>query len=105
MAMKPVGAFVECFSFTTRCCYSMVRALSAVIVMAVSVSGSYLTNVLVFLWTRGIRGRSRRTETSLGSITSVRREAFAWIVPQGPRRILKPPPASMLHPIRALRRV
>ena len=42
--MKPVGAFVERFSFTTRCCYSMVRALSAVIVMAVSVSGSYLAD-------------------------------------------------------------
>ena len=40
---------VERFSFTTRCCYTMVRALSAVIVMAESVSGSYLTDVVAFL--------------------------------------------------------
>jgi hypothetical protein len=40
---------VERFSFTARCCYTMVRALSAVIVMAESVSGSYLTVVLAFL--------------------------------------------------------
>ena len=42
---------------------------------------------------------------SLGAITSVRREAFAWIVPQGTHRALKPFSALMLHPIRALRRV
>jgi hypothetical protein len=41
---------VERFSFTARCCYTMVRALSAVIVMVESVSGSYLTDVLMFLW-------------------------------------------------------
>jgi cytochrome b subunit of formate dehydrogenase len=41
---------VERFSFTARCCYTMVRALSAVIVMAESVSGSYLTDALMFLW-------------------------------------------------------
>ena len=35
---------VECFSFVMRCCYTMVRALSAVIIMAVSVSGSYLAD-------------------------------------------------------------
>jgi hypothetical protein len=40
---------VERFSFTTRCCYTMVRALSAVIVMAESVSGSYLADVLAFV--------------------------------------------------------
>jgi hypothetical protein len=74
---------VERFSFTARCCYSMVRALSAVIVMAESVSGSYLTDALAFLKDAiRVLGRSRRTETSLGSITSVRREAFAWIVPR-----------------------
>jgi hypothetical protein len=39
---------VERFSFTIRCCYTMVRALSAVIVMAESVSGSYLTDRLAF---------------------------------------------------------
>ncbi|WP_165187319.1 hypothetical protein [Caulobacter soli] len=37
---------VERFSFTLRCCYTMVRALSAVIVMAESVSGSYLTEAI-----------------------------------------------------------
>jgi hypothetical protein len=40
---------VERFSFTTRCCYTMVRALSAVIVMAESVSGSYLTGLIAVL--------------------------------------------------------
>jgi hypothetical protein len=84
----------------------MVRALNALIVMAVSVSGSYLTDAFVFLLDANrVRGRNRRTEMSLGTITSVRHEAFAWIVPQGPRRALKPPPASTLHPIRAFRRV
>ena len=84
----------------------MVRALSAVIVMAVSVSGSYLTDALASLQgANRVRGRNRRTETSLGAITSVRHEAFAWIVPQGPRRTLKPPPASTLPPIRAPGRV
>lgn len=39
---------VERFSFTTRCCYTMVRALSAVTVMAESVSGFYLTDVIAF---------------------------------------------------------
>lgn len=39
---------VERFSFTTRCCYTMVRALSAVIVMAESVSGSYLADEIAF---------------------------------------------------------
>jgi len=34
---------VERFSFAMRCCYTMVRALSAVIDMAEGVSGSYLT--------------------------------------------------------------
>ena len=75
---------VERFSFVMRCCYSMVRALNAVIIMAASVSGSYLTG------TFSVHGRSRRTEMSLGAITSVRHEAFAWIVPRGPRRVLKP---------------
>lgn len=77
----------------------MVRALNAVIVMAVSVSGSYLTGAF------NARGRSRRTEMSLGAITGVRHEASAWIVPQGSRRTLKPSLASTLPPIRALRRV
>jgi hypothetical protein len=57
---------VERFSFTTRCCYTMVRALSAVIVMAESVSGSYLTDVLAFLRTIHGRGRNRRTENEFG---------------------------------------
>ena len=39
---------VERFSFTARCCYTMFRALSAVIVMAESVSGSYLTDLFAF---------------------------------------------------------
>ncbi|MFZ0269718.1 hypothetical protein [Caulobacter sp.] len=39
---------VQRFSFTTRCCYTMVRALSAVIVMAEGVSGSYLTDLFAF---------------------------------------------------------
>lgn len=42
-------ASADRFSFTIRCCYTMVRALSAVIVMAESVSGSYLTDRLAFL--------------------------------------------------------
>jgi hypothetical protein len=44
--MAAQGRLVERFSFTARCCYTMVRALSAVIVMAESVSGSYLTDLL-----------------------------------------------------------
>ena len=40
---------VERFSFVMRCCYTMVRALSAVIVMAVSVSGSNLTDAVASL--------------------------------------------------------
>ena len=46
--MAAQGRLAERFSFTTRCCYTMVRALSAVIVMAESVSGSYLTDLFAF---------------------------------------------------------
>ena len=40
---------VERFSFTARCCYTMFRALSAVIVMAEGVSGSNLTDAVASL--------------------------------------------------------
>ena len=45
---------VERFSFTARCCYTMFRALSAVIVMAEGVSGSYLADLFAFF---GVQSR------------------------------------------------